>query len=81
MRKLFLLTIVLLGILSISYAQTFGSFTEGPTIGWSPRAMGMGGAFVTVEGDINGVTYNPASIARLLNSEFFDLLSLYRISF
>ncbi len=70
MQKLFVLTIILLGILSLGYAQTFGSFTEGPTIGWSPRAIGMGGAFVTIEGDINGATYNPASIARLLNSEF-----------
>lgn len=70
MRKLLTIILVFVGIISFSKAQTFGSFTEGPTIGWSPRAIGMGGAFVTIEGDINSITYNPASLARLTNSQF-----------
>lgn len=70
MKKLFTIILIFIGIISFVNAQTFGSFTEGPTIAWSPKAVGMGGAFVTIEGDINGITYNPASLARLINSQF-----------
>jgi len=71
MRKIVLLILAIIILFSISYAQTYGGFSEGPALGWSPRAMGMGGAFITIEGDVNGITYNPASIARLYNSQLF----------
>jgi hypothetical protein len=45
MRKIVLLILAIIILFSISYAQTYGGFSEGPTLGWSPRAMGMGGCF------------------------------------
>lgn len=37
-------------------------------IGAGARALGLGGAFVAVEGDINSVYWNPAGIARIANN-------------
>lgn len=37
-------------------------------IGAGARALGLGGAFVAVAGDINGVYWNPASISRISNN-------------
>ncbi len=37
-------------------------------IGAGARALGLGGAFVAVEGDINSVYWNPAGISRIANN-------------
>lgn len=71
MRRLILLFLILF-LITPSFAQEiFGAFSSsGSTIGWSPRAFGMGNAFCAVEGDLDGILFNPASISHLLDSQF-----------
>jgi hypothetical protein len=71
MRRLIFLLIILF-LITPSFAQAvYGSFAcTGPFIGWSTRALGMGGALVALEGELDGIVFNPASIARLVNSQF-----------
>lgn len=72
MRRLIILVFFILFLLTPSFAQQglFGAFAStGPLVGWSVRALGMGGAFSAIEGDIDGALWNPASISRLLDSQ------------
>jgi|GEM_PF-1181087 len=70
-KSIGLLIFVLIFLFSITFAQTYGSFySTGAAIGWSPRLSGMGGVSAALEGNIEASIYNPASIARLINSGF-----------
>ncbi len=71
MRRLTFLFLILFLITPSFGQETFGAFvSSGTTIGWSTRALGMGDVFCAIEGDLDGILFNPASIARLLNSQF-----------
>lgn len=65
----------ILSLAGVVFAPTFVYGQEGVNTGIhhiyeSPRAMGMGGAFVAVANDYNALFYNPAGLARVDESQF-----------
>jgi len=69
-RKFIWILIVIL-LVSPSFAQIYGAFAStGPYVSPDVRALGMGNAFCAFEGEIVGLFFNPASIAKLSNSQF-----------
>ncbi|MGB9856874.1 MAG: hypothetical protein ACPLKX_01845 [Dictyoglomaceae bacterium] len=83
MRRLILVFLILF-LLTPSFAQQglFGAFAStGPLVGWSVRALGMGGAFSALEGDLEGALWNPASISRLLDSQLSIMYNYSPLTF
>ncbi|MCS7202616.1 MAG: hypothetical protein NZ841_07575 [Dictyoglomus sp.] len=71
MKRLIFLFLILFLIIPSFAQEIYGAFSStGPTFGWNPRALGMGNAFCAIEGSIDGIIFNPATISRLLNSQF-----------
>ena len=71
MRKLLLLSMILLLLPNLSYGQakvgTAGAqFLE---IGVSARAVGMGGAFLAISDDASALYYNPAGLVQIEKTE------------
>ena len=75
---------VLLTIVAIScfvFAQNAAAqwveseITVGNDFGVGARAMGMGGAFVSVANDFTALYWNPAGLAQIERMEFFGALS------
>jgi len=68
MLKLFKVIIFIYFIvLSVS---AFGAF---PDIGLGARPMGMGGAFVALADDANGLFWNPAGLSQIKRAEFSSM--------
>jgi hypothetical protein len=66
-KHLFLAAIFLLSrVPVVSAGGTTASFLK---LGSGARATGLGGAFTSVSGDINALSYNPAGLANLKRSE------------
>ena len=74
-----IMTILALGVISSISAQEnkyAGSFLE---LGVGARAMGMGGAFVSVADDGSAFYWNPAGVSQLIRPELFGMYaSLYK---
>ncbi len=71
MKKNKLLVQILLAFslwLPLQASQTYGF--EFLRTDFSPRMAGMGGAFLTMRGDLNGLSRNPAGLAALTNQQF-----------
>ncbi len=61
---------VVAAALFIGFASTAGAYFEkGGITGVGARALGMGGAFVTVADDSNAIYYNPAGLVQVLRPE------------
>lgn len=62
MRKILILTILMLSISGIAFGEEY------PYVYKGLRPMGMGGAFIAVSDDANALFYNPAGLARIKDS-------------
>ncbi len=63
---------------SVSYAQTgLSSGFEFLNTDFSPRTSAMGTAFITMRGDLNGISVNPAGLAYIKDRQFFFNYSDY----
>ncbi len=64
-----LLAAVLLSAVSVPAAFAGGTTAAFLKLGSGARAIGLGGAYTAVSGDINAISYNPAGLAALRRSE------------
>ena len=71
-----ILAFFLFSLVNGSIAQSGASLNKTGTtaaqflkIGVGTRAIGMGGAFTTVESDVNSMYWNPAGLARIYSRE------------
>lgn len=64
MKRLLLIIIALVFLSSLSYAQE-PTIREYPYLYKSPRAMGMGGAYIAIGGRTDAVFYNPAGLSNM----------------
>ena len=64
-------------VLIIFCCNTRSGYASFSNVGVGPRAIGMGGAYVAAGEGINGIPYNPASIAYIKNSEGYYSRSNY----
>ncbi len=76
MKKFFILPVVLCISYSLTFAQIGTSTNKSGTtaaqflkIGVGSRAIGMGGAFTTMYGDVTSLYWNPAGIGKIYSQE------------
>jgi hypothetical protein len=64
MKRILIISIFLFSFLSLSYAQE-PTIRQYPYLYKSPRAMGMGGAYVAIGGRTDTLFYNPAGLSTM----------------